>query len=65
MANEQRVRSLIKERLPDKTTISILHRLEAAVEYDRILVMDDGKVIHFGSPAEVVHESELFSSLRE
>lgn len=63
MANEQRVRKLTKERLPDKTPTSLLHRLEAAVEYDRILVMDGGKVTQFGSPAEAVRYSELRSSL--
>ncbi|KAJ5181557.1 ATP-binding cassette transporter [Penicillium cf. viridicatum] len=33
--------------------------LKAAVEYDQIVVMDDGKVIHFGSPAEAMRNSEL------
>ncbi|CAI7677743.1 unnamed protein product [Penicillium discolor] len=37
--------------------------LKAAMEYDRILVMDDGKVVYFGSPAEAVRDSELLSSL--
>lgn len=54
MANEQGFWGLIKERLSVKTTISISHRLEAAVEHDQVLVMGDGKVIHFGSPAEAV-----------
>lgn len=54
---------MTKERLPGKTATSFLHTLEAAVEYDRILVMDYGKVTHFGSPAEAVRDSELLSSL--
>lgn len=60
----KRVRMLIKEILPGKPTISILHRLKAAVEYGHIVVMDDGKVIHFGSPAEAVRGFELLSPLR-
>lgn len=60
MANNQRVRSLIEEKLPDKTTI------EAANEYGLILVMHDGKVIHFGSPVEVFSslvDQEVFSRI--
>lgn len=44
-ANEQRARQLAKERLPGKTTTSLLHRLKTAVENDQIVVMDmdDGR----------------------
>jgi ATP-binding cassette subfamily C (CFTR/MRP) protein 1 len=56
---------LVKTRLQGKTVISILHRLETALDYDRILVLNDGKIVHFGTPAEVVQESELFSMFRE
>lgn len=56
---------LIARRLDQKTIISILHRLEASLEYDRILVMEKGQVAHFGTPAEVIRDSELFSSFRK
>lgn len=56
--------SLIAKRLHGKTVISVLHRLEAALEYDRILVLERGQVIAFGTPEEVVRDSELFSSFR-
>lgn len=56
--------SLISKRLQGKTLISVLHRLEAALEYDRILVLEQGHAIHFGTPEEVIRDSELFSSFR-
>ncbi|KAH8659368.1 putative ATP-binding cassette transporter [Tricladium varicosporioides] len=61
---EQRIMKLIAERLPGKTIISVLHRLEVALEYDRILVLEHGELAHLGTPAEVLRQSELFSSLR-
>jgi ATP-binding cassette, subfamily C (CFTR/MRP), member 1 len=61
---EQQIMRLIRVRLQGKTTISILHRLETALEYDRVLVMEQGRVIHSGTPAEVLQEADLFSSLR-
>ncbi|KAH6666235.1 putative ATP-binding cassette transporter, partial [Halenospora varia] len=62
-ATEQKIMKLIAERLRGKTIISILHRLEVALEYDRILVLDKGEVVHFGTAEEVLQQSELFSAL--
>lgn len=52
--------NLVKERLKGNTVVSILHRLEAAMEFDRILVLENGEVACFGTPEEVVRDSELF-----
>ncbi|KAI4863021.1 putative ATP-binding cassette transporter [Hypoxylon rubiginosum] len=65
VATELKIMDLIARRLDQKTIISILHRLEASLEYDRILVMEKGQVAHFGTPAEVIRDSELFSSFRK
>ncbi|EME81788.1 putative ABC transporter [Pseudocercospora fijiensis CIRAD86] len=56
---------LVRARLPSKTVLSILHDLEAAMEFDRIIVLDEGRVTCDGNPADVLQESELFSSLRK
>ncbi len=61
---EKKIMDLISERLPGMTVIAVMHRLEAALEYDRILVLEKGEVIHFGTPSEVVQEAELFSPFR-
>ncbi|KAF7186796.1 ABC multidrug transporter B [Pseudocercospora fuligena] len=55
---------LVRARLPYKTVLSILHDLEAAIHFDRIIVLDEGRVTCDGTPADVLRESELFSSLR-
>jgi ATP-binding cassette subfamily C (CFTR/MRP) protein 1 len=64
VATEQKIMHLVKDRLKGKTVISILHRLEAAMEFDRIMVFEDGEVVHFGTPDEVVRNSELFSGTK-
>lgn len=35
--------------LKEKTVIFVLHRLETAVKYDKILVLGEGKVLDFGT----------------
>ncbi|KAJ5421202.1 ATP-binding cassette transporter [Penicillium sp. CMV-2018d] len=55
----------IKEKVENSGGFSAPLKLEAAVECDRIFVMDDDQVTHFGSSAEAVRNSELLSSLRQ
>ncbi|KAI0433473.1 putative ATP-binding cassette transporter [Xylaria sp. FL1042] len=65
VATEKKIMALIARKLQGKTVISVLHRLETALEFDRVLVLEDGRVAHFGTPAEVLRDSELFSTLRK
>jgi ATP-binding cassette subfamily C (CFTR/MRP) protein 1 len=50
--------------LKEKTVVSVLHRLETAVKYDKILVLDEGKVVDFGTPDAVIQRCELFGAFR-
>ncbi|KAK8041682.1 hypothetical protein PG993_006205 [Apiospora rasikravindrae] len=64
VATEKRITELVGKTLKGRTVISILHRLEAALEYDRIVVLDQGRVVHDGRPEEVREVAELFASYR-
>jgi energy-coupling factor transport system ATP-binding protein len=44
----------LKEREKDKTIISITHELEEALYADRILVLNNGKIVLDGKPTEVL-----------
>ena len=46
-----------------KTVIFISHQLSAAATADRILVMDQGRIVQSGSHAELVQEPGLYQSL--
>lgn len=65
MATEKRILEIVGRVLEGRTILSILHRLEAALAYDRIVVLDHGLVIHDGGPQEVLESAELFSSHRK
>lgn len=45
------------------TVVSVLHRLETAMRYDRIVVLEKGRVDHIGTPSEVMGSAEIFSTL--
>lgn len=63
-ATERKIHDITVEMLKEKTVVSVLHRLETAVKYDKILVLDAGKVLDFGTPDEVIQRCELFSTFR-
>jgi len=64
VTTERKIMKLVTERLQGKTVVSVLHRLEAALGFDRILVLDAGRVVAFGKVDEVVGGCELFASFR-
>lgn len=63
-ATEVMMETLIKTRLRRKTLIAINHRLEAVMDYDRVVVLDNGMVVDAGTPAELVSRCDLFAGLK-
>ncbi|KAH5535557.1 hypothetical protein HBI27_170090 [Parastagonospora nodorum] len=53
-------------RLIKNTTITIAHRLQTIIDYDKVLVLDKGSVIEFGNPFDLVtKEGGSFRSMCE
>ncbi|ODN79695.1 hypothetical protein L202_03623 [Cryptococcus amylolentus CBS 6039] len=58
------IQRIIQSQFSNTTIISIAHRLQTVAYYDRILVMDAGKVAEFDSPLDLFDESEsIFRAL--
>ncbi|KAJ3202160.1 hypothetical protein HDU67_000756, partial [Dinochytrium kinnereticum] len=58
-ATDARIQTTIREELKDATIFCIAHRLRTIVDYDRVLVLDHGEVIEYGSPADLMENSEI------
>lgn len=53
-------------RLIKNTTITIAHRLQTIIDYDKVLVLDKGTVIEYGDPYDLVtKEGGSFKSMCE
>lgn len=53
-------------RLIKNTTITIAHRLQTIIDYDKVLVLDKGVVIEYGDPYDLVRkEGGSFRSMCE
>jgi energy-coupling factor transport system ATP-binding protein len=58
------VNQVINQLKGSKTIIAITHNLKEAIAADRVVVMNDGKIILNGKPEEVFKEKELLKSSR-
>ena len=55
------IQKMIKEDFKNTTIITIAHRLNTIIHYDRLLVIDMGKIIEFDSPINLMqNENGLF-----
>ena len=45
-----------------KTVIAIAHRLSTIAKMDRLIVMDNGKIVEMGSHQELVNNNGIYAS---
>ncbi|KAJ3315207.1 hypothetical protein HDU76_002250 [Blyttiomyces sp. JEL0837] len=56
---DSRIQDTIRTELTHCTVLTIAHRLKTVVDYDRIIVLDQGKIIENGSPLELIENSPV------
>jgi ATP-binding cassette subfamily B protein len=49
----------------DRAVLTVAHRLSTAREADRVLVMEDGRIVEEGSPEDLVRQQGRFAALLE
>ena len=63
--NEQLVQRALDEAMSGRTTLVIAHRLATVLKADRIVVMDEGRVVEEGSHAELSARGGLYARLAQ
>ncbi|KAI9354139.1 hypothetical protein DFJ73DRAFT_959118 [Zopfochytrium polystomum] len=53
-ATDARIRDTVRRDLAHATVFCIAHRLRSVVDLDRVLVLDQGRVVEFGTPLELL-----------
>ena len=62
---DQMLHESLHKSFSDATIVAVAHRLDTVVEHDYILVLGQGKVLEFGSPAELLRNGGTFSKMVE
>ena len=63
-ASQARIQNVLGERLKGRSTvIAVIHRLDIIKDYDRIAVMDSGKIVEMGTYDELVRQEGLLHRL--
>eukprot|EP00177_Eucheuma_denticulatum_P007234 GFKZ01013162.1.p1 GENE.GFKZ01013162.1~~GFKZ01013162.1.p1 ORF type:complete len:1384 (+),score=212.46 GFKZ01013162.1:285-4436(+) len=66
METDRLIQETIRTHLKHATILTIAHRLFTLADYDKIVMMDDGVVAEFASPAELLsRENSRFAALVE
>ena len=61
--SEQAVQKALDELMQERTALLIAHRLSTVQQADEILVMQEGKIVERGSPADLVAQNGVYAKL--
>ncbi|KAK5111394.1 hypothetical protein LTR85_012168 [Meristemomyces frigidus] len=59
--SEKMVYDVLRAQFRNKTMITVSHNLRSAMESDRVVVLDKGKVMEVGAPKDLITQGGLFS----
>jgi ATP-binding cassette subfamily B protein len=59
------VQAALDQAMETRTTLVIAHRLATVLRADRIVVMEDGKVVEEGTHAALIAKGGLYARLAE
>lgn len=64
-ATDALIQKTVREAFADCTCLTIAHRLNTIIDSDRVLVLDQGRIMEFDSPRNLLlqHPDGMFSSL--
>ena len=65
LASDRQIRDTIAGLMQDATTLVITHRVSSIVDVDRILVLDEGRIVEEGTPEQLMKPGTAFQELIE
>jgi ATP-binding cassette subfamily B multidrug efflux pump len=60
---EAAIQEGLVEIMQNKTVLAIAHRLSTIAQMDRLLVLDEGKIVESGSHTELLEKNGIYAKL--
>ncbi|XP_078355215.1 ATP-binding cassette sub-family C member 4-like [Oculina patagonica] len=57
------IQEVIRDKFKDSTVLTIAHRLNTIMDYDKVLVLDGGRVAEFDKPDVLIRKGGLFAEM--
>eukprot|EP00957_Ditylum_brightwellii_P116617 8895730-Ditylum_brightwellii.AAC.1 len=57
-STDEFVQKMLRSQFRDTTLLTIAHRLNTVIDYDTVLVIEDGKVAELGSPKSLLENKD-------
>jgi ATP-binding cassette, subfamily C (CFTR/MRP), member 1 len=54
LMTDAQMQEIIRSEFSDRTVIMVAHRLDTILDFDKVAVLDQGRVIEYGSPSELM-----------
>ncbi|KAI8595921.1 P-loop containing nucleoside triphosphate hydrolase protein [Dissophora ornata] len=64
-ATDEKIQTTIRNEFGDSTLITVAHRLRTIMDYDRVLVLEQGRVAEFDSPMNLITSPSRFRDMVE
>ena len=57
------IQEVIRHKFKDSTVLTIAHRVNTIMDYDKVLVLDGGRVVEFDNPDVLIRNGGLFAEM--
>lgn len=64
-STEARIRLALEEVMQGRTTLIIAHRLSTIALADRVIVLEDGRIVADGTHDELIHTSDVYREIHD
>lgn len=54
---DAQMQQVIREEFREHTVVMIAHRLSSLIDFDKVAVLDNGRLVEFGAPAELLENA--------
>ncbi|KAJ7054740.1 hypothetical protein C8F01DRAFT_1374331 [Mycena amicta] len=58
LGTDAKIQTTIREEFTDSLLLTIAHRLKTVIDYDRLLLLDKGKVVEFDTPYKLIQKKD-------